>query len=106
MVSADLSDHANNWNSTVHTKKIPYQKNRQSPVKFMLPVTLVRYVPSNLTGERYFRYRYRVQCDRGFNVLLVSGITSYMWLQRPSETDMKANPAGTQSISIYTVMIV
>ena len=49
-------------------------------------------------------YRYRMQCDRGLKShTFVSGITSYMWLQRPSETDMKANPAGTQSIRTQSI---
>ena len=53
---------------TLHTITIRYQKNRL-PIKYMLAVTLVRYVAvltanMNLIGERFFYYRYRVQCDR------------------------------------------
>ena len=42
----------------------------------MLAVTLVRYVASvtanmNLIGERFFWYRYRVQCDCAFKIQIV-----------------------------------
>ena len=42
-------------------------KKYRSPFKCMLAGTLLRYVANmHLIGERYFLYRYRVQCDWAF----------------------------------------